>query len=353
MLTKYGNMHLFTYKLVAPVPSLTALHTFALPSTANNIVKITDSQQLTKIDWQRRHLLLGEGSNTVFIDDFAGDVILVANKGIEVTEHDDSYHVRVCAGENWHQFVSYCVSNEIYGIENLALIPGTVGAAPVQNIGAYGVEVKNFIHLVDGFDIEVGQFKTLSAEQCQFGYRDSVFKHHYKSRFVITHVEFSFSKTWRPNLSYGPLQSLKAPTAQQVLNEVIKIRNSKLPNPSVLPNAGSFFKNPIVPEKHFNSLLARFPELPNYPSLPGFKKLAAGWLIEQSGLKQEKIGGIAVHQQQALVVVNHGQSTGNDLINYIKLIRRRVLDKFNIALEPEVRLIGKLGELTLGDIDDR
>lgn len=268
----------------------------------------------------------------------------MATKGIKIVEHPTDFLITVAAGENWHQLVSYLLDQGIAGFENLALIPGTVGAAPVQNIGAYGVEIAKYIESVDFFDINSKSFKSLTNPQCHFGYRESVFKHQLKNKVVITQVHFKLPKKWQPELSYGPLQQLNDPTPQQVFEQVIHTRNSKLPNPKVLANAGSFFKNPIITETVLTRLLAQFPELPHYSHGVGHHKVAAGWLIEQAGLKGFKIAGIEVHQQQALVLVNHGNSKGSDLIAMIHHIQQTVLARYHIILEHEVRLIDSQSE---------
>ena len=324
--------------------SLQPLHTFALSSQCQNFVEITDLAQLKSQCFKVPFCLLGEGSNTIFLNDYAGTVIKMATQGITITERSHDFLVSVAGGENWHQLVTYLLEQGVAGFENLALIPGTVGAAPVQNIGAYGVEIAQFIEAVDYFAIDSGSFKSLTNQQCQFAYRESVFKHALKNKAVITQVHFKLPKKWQPVLSYGPLQQLKNPTPQQVCAQVIQTRNSKLPNPYKLANAGSFFKNPIINNSDLAQLIAKYPEVPHYPHGAGHHKVAAGWLIEQAGLKGYKIAGIEVHQQQALVLVNHGNSTGDDLINMIAHIQDIVLTRYNISLEHEVRLIDQYNE---------
>ncbi|MDE3274240.1 UDP-N-acetylmuramate dehydrogenase [Pseudoalteromonas sp. G4] len=324
--------------------SLLQHHTFALPAFATSLIRIEQIDELKQIDWNTPFIILGEGSNTVFVDDFQGQIIQIANKGISVNETDVSYIIEVSAGENWHKFVNYCVEQGMYGLENLALIPGTVGAAPVQNIGAYGVEVKDVITKVSGFDIVTGRQQVLTSEECEFAYRDSIFKHTLLGRFIITSVEFELKKEWLPNLSYGPLKSLQAPTAQQVMDEVIAIRSSKLPDPKIQPNSGSFFKNPIVLKEMAHALLSTYPEMPTYPVSNTHIKLAAGWLIEQANLKGYKIGGVEVSEKQALVLINSDDAVNKDLLAMITHIQKAVLAKFGVALEHEVRLIAKSGE---------
>lgn len=324
--------------------SLQHYHTFALPACANSVMRIEHPEELESIDWHTPYIILGEGSNTIFVDDFEGHIIQMANRGITVTDTGTSYVIQVAAGENWHNFVCHCVEKGMYGLENLALIPGTVGAAPVQNIGAYGVEVKDLISRVVGFDVETGEQQVLSNKECEFAYRDSVFKHALFGKFVITMVEFELSKEWQANLSYGPLQSLQAPTAQQVMDEVVAIRSSKLPDPNIQPNSGSFFKNPIVLKEQALALLSNYPEMPTYPVSETHIKLAAGWLIDQANLKGFKIGGVEVSNKQALVLINAENAVNNDLIAMIKHIQNVIMAKFDVALEHEVRLIAKSGE---------
>ena len=300
---------------------------------------------MIELDWTQPYYLLGEGSNTVFLGDFSGQIIHVANKGIKVLESEEEFVLTVAAGENWHKFVVYCLDNGIFGLENLALIPGTVGAAPVQNIGAYGLEVKDVISEVRGFNVRTGKFENLSANQCEFAYRDSIFKGPLNNKFVITEVVFKLPKKWQANLSYGLLKELGSPTAKQVFDEVVRIRQSKLPDPKVEPNAGSFFKNPVITKEQANKLLVQYPNMPNYVVDAQHTKLAAGWLIEKAGLKGYQHGGICVSPKQALVLINKESGSRDDLLELIKLIQTRVNQQFNIKLEHEVRLIGKTCEI--------
>nr|WP_211842199.1 UDP-N-acetylmuramate dehydrogenase [Pseudoalteromonas sp. NEC-BIFX-2020_015] len=319
--------------------SLQPFHTFSLPSQCPQISVITDNRQLQQQSFSLPFCILGEGSNTVFLNDYQGVVIKMATTGITVTQRVHDYLLEIAAGENWHQLVAYTLKQGMPGLENLALIPGTVGAAPVQNIGAYGVELAKFVEYVEYFDIASKQFIRLSAEQCEFGYRDSIFKHGLKNKAVITKVAFALPQLWQPELSYGPLQQLEQVTPQAVFEQVIKTRNSKLPDPYVLANAGSFFKNPIIANALLNELLLVYPQLPHYYYDGEHHKVAAGWLIEQAGLKGHRIAGIEVHQQQALVLVNHGNSRGSDLVAMVKYIQQQVWQRYQIKLQHEVRLI--------------
>ncbi|MBB1290757.1 UDP-N-acetylmuramate dehydrogenase [Pseudoalteromonas sp. SR43-6] len=324
--------------------SLHSLHTFALNSQCQNFVEITQLEQLKTQNFSAPFCLLGEGSNTVFLNDYMGTVIKIALKGIKITERENDTLISIAAGENWHQLVSYLLEKNIPGLENLALIPGTVGASPVQNIGAYGVEIAKFVELVEYFDITTNTMYSLNNEQCEFAYRDSIFKHTLKNKAVITQVHLALPKKWQPALSYGPLQQLSSITPQAVFDQVIKTRNSKLPNPYTLANAGSFFKNPIITNQQLAGLLKQFADLPHYEYGQSHHKVAAGWLIDQSGLKGHREAGIEVHQQQALVLVNHGNSEGSDLIKMIKHIQQVVYTRYNIMLEHEVRLMDARSE---------
>ncbi|AQP99662.1 UDP-N-acetylenolpyruvoylglucosamine reductase [Pseudoalteromonas aliena] len=324
--------------------ALQHLHTFALKNQCQNFVEITYLDQLKTQSFTLPFCLLGEGSNTVFLSNYLGSVIKMATKGIKINEREDDYLIRAAAGENWHQLVSHLLDKNIPGLENLALIPGTVGASPVQNIGAYGVELAKFIESVEYFDIANKAMMTLTNEQCQFGYRDSIFKHALKNKAVITQVYFAIPKKWQPVLSYGPLQQLATITPRAVFDQVIQTRNSKLPNPYILPNAGSFFKNPIITNQQLADLLKSFADLPHYKYGQNHHKVAAGWLIDQVGLKGHRVAGIEVHKQQALVLVNHGNSEGSDLITMIRHIQHTVFTKYNIVLEHEVRLINNESE---------
>ncbi|BDF95851.1 MULTISPECIES: UDP-N-acetylmuramate dehydrogenase [Pseudoalteromonas] len=328
--------------------SLQSFHTFSLKSQCSQLIEITDSAQLQQLTFDAPFCILGEGSNTVFLNDYQGTVIKMATAGVQVIERQDDYLLEVAAGENWHKLVAYTLKHGIPGLENLALIPGTVGAAPVQNIGAYGVELAKFIAYVEYFDISSKQLVRLTAEQCEFGYRDSIFKHALKNKAVITSVGLALPKLWQPELSYGPLQQLEHVTPIAVFEHVIKTRNSKLPDPYVLANAGSFFKNPIIENRLLRDLLAAHPQLPHYHYDNEHHKVAAGWLIEQAGLKGHRIAGIEVHQQQALVLVNHGDSSGEDLVAMIKYIQQQIWQRYQIKLQHEVRLMNSVHECHIG-----
>ncbi|MDO5687556.1 MAG: UDP-N-acetylmuramate dehydrogenase [Neisseria sp.] len=290
-----------------------------------------------KVHW------LGGGSNTVFLRDFDGLVIHIATRGIQhrfTGEH--TVLVTAAAGEVWHDFVQHTLANGWYGLENLSLIPGTVGAAPIQNIGAYGVEVRERIHRVFGVDTVSRQPFTLDQEACRFGYRDSIFKSEAARHYVITAVEFALDTEFTPRTAYGDLAQHAAQlahgetiSARHVADAVIAIRRSKLPDPHQLGNVGSFFHNPILPASLAKVLLQQYPDAPHYPQIDGRIKLAAGWLIEQAGLKGARAGGMAVHEQQALVLVNRGDATAQDVLDLTAHIQKTVRNRFGIMLQPE------------------
>jgi len=292
-----------------------------------------------------KRLVLGGGSNVLFTKDFDGTVIWNQIKGIEtVKENNEHVWLKVGAGEVWHQFVLHCVANNYGGIENLSLIPGYVGAAPMQNIGAYGVEIKDVCESVDYISFENGTKLTLTAEECNFGYRESIFKHELKDKVFITHVTFKLNKKHSLSTHYGAIEQELAsngivnPTIQDVSNAVIAIRSSKLPDPKQIGNAGSFFKNPVIKTSEAAILVKNHPNAAIYPTPEGVK-VAAGWLIENAGWKGITKGNIGVHKKQALVLVNYGNGTGNEILTLSKNIQEDVFKKFGVKLEREVNLI--------------
>ena len=330
------------------MPSLTSLHTFQLPSTCDDVRTFSSTEELlTKLDLTRPYYLLGEGSNSIFLDDFDGVVLLNQILGIEYHESTDMHHIRVGAGESWHAFVQHCMENGWWGLENLALIPGTVGAAPIQNIGAYGVEVGQYISAVYGVDLVTGKTLRWLNEACEFGYRDSVFKRQYAGRVCITHVDFQLPKTVPVNASYGELDSLIAPSHLDVFHKVIAIRQSKLPDPKLLGNAGSFFKNPVIDKNQYHTLLTQYPQMPSFALPLNLVKVPAAWFIDQAGFKGKEEDGVRCHPTQPLVLTNTGSATGDSVLKMAQAIINKVHDQFGVELEPEVRLIGKTGLMTL------
>ena len=322
--------------------------TFGLPARAAHYIELTDSGDLPEIcrlpEFDAATVCwLGGGSNVLFMQDFPSLVVRMATRGIrELERTPDSVLLEAQAGENWHGFVQSSLHMGLGGLENLSLIPGTVGASPVQNIGAYGVEVKDRIHSVRCFDVQSQEWRELSNAECRFAYRDSIFKHEGRQRYVITSVVFRLDTQFVPNVKYGDLAQVlaeqcgsRAPTAQDVAQAVCAIRRSKLPDPAVLGNVGSFYKNPLVDAAHAQTLLAQYPQMPHYPQPDGRVKLAAGWLIDQCGLKGKTIGGAAVHDKQALVLVNKNRATAADVRALSDEICRIVAQRFAVDLQPE------------------
>lgn len=291
-------------------------------------------------------LVLGGGSNILFTKNYNGLVLKNEMKGIDVTGEDDNfYYVQAAAGENWHQLVMHCVKNNYAGMENLSLIPGSTGASPIQNIGAYGVEIKDIFHSLQAYHLQDKTVVTFGAEDCGFGYRESVFKHRYKGQFVILGVTFRLRKLPEFNIGYGAIKEELEKmnpdklTIGHVAQAVINIRQSKLPNPAVTGNAGSFFKNPLVANQQFASLQAKHPSIPGYKAGDTHTKVAAGWLIEQCGWKGYRQGNAGCYPKQALVLVNYGGATGNEIFNLSEAIIESVQAKFGIALEREVNIL--------------
>ena len=296
---------------------------------------------------QNKKLILGGGSNVLFTANFDGLVIKNNIKGIElVAETNTHVTLRVAAGEIWHDLVMWCINKNYAGIENLSLIPGCVGASPMQNIGAYGVEIKEVFHQLEALSMETGKKEIFSKEACEFGYRESVFKHKYKNRYIITAVNFILKKNPEINTTYGAISDelrnmqVQHPGIRDVSNAVMNIRRSKLPDPKETGNAGSFFKNPEVTADVYQQIKQRFPQLVAYPLASGGYKLAAGWLIEQCGLKGFAFNGAAVHNKQALVLIKKNHCTGADVYELSSLVLEKVFDTFGVTLEREVNIIG-------------
>lgn len=342
-------------KLTPHAPLLT-LNTLALDAHCLWLAEVTRLDDLRSLMANPElnalpRLVLGGGSNILFCNDFAGLVVLNRLQGIELQEEGDHWLLHVAAGEEWHQLVRHALQQGWHGLENLALIPGTVGAAPVQNIGAYGVELADFCAYVEAFNWQTGEVERIQAADCQFGYRDSIFKHACQDSHFITAVGLRLPKAWQPVLGYGPLAALgEDPTAEAIFDTVCATRMAKLPDPAVLGNAGSFFKNPLVSLAQAERLKLQHPQLPVYPAGEGQAKLAAGWLIDQCGLKGFAIGRAAVHQQQALVLVNLGGASAMELIALAAHVRDSVEQRFGVLLEHEVRFMGLTGETWLDEV---
>ncbi|WP_036165496.1 UDP-N-acetylmuramate dehydrogenase [Massilia sp. 9096] len=330
---------------------LQPLNTFGLPARARRYLRVTDPAQLAAVAADPSlaalpRLVLGGGSNLLLTRDVDALVLHMALDGKAIAGEDDGHIlVRARAGENWHGFVQWTVAQGLGGMENLSLIPGTVGASPIQNIGAYGLEIKDVFHSLAAFDFASGTTRTMTALDCRFGYRDSVFKHPEGAQLVVLDVTFALPRAWTPNLRYAELareleaqgiaQPGNAPTPRQVSDAVIAIRRRKLPDPAEIGNAGSFFKNPVVSSEHCTRLLARWPELVHHRQPDGSEKLAAGWLIDQCGWKGRTLGRAGVYPKQALVLVNNGGATGAEVLALARAIQHDVREHFGVELEPE------------------
>jgi len=326
--------------------SLKSFVTFGVEATCDHLYRIEDIEELKlAVQYLDNPLILGGGSNVLPIGDIHRNVLRVELKGVEIEEENGMDPlIHVGAGENWHQLVLWALERNLGGIENLSLIPGTMGAAPIQNIGAYGVELDSVFHSLEAVRIGSGELVRFKKEACRFGYRDSIFKQEAKGNYVITDVTLRLTRKHLINTSYGAVQEtlnhrgITNPTIHDVSNAVIGIRQSKLPDPEVIGNAGSFFKNPIIPSSHFDDLKKLYPELPGYPAGKNLFKVPAGWLIEKAGWKGKNIGKAGCYEKQALVLVNLGGATGIDIWNLANEVIKSVDEKFQINLNPEVNI---------------
>jgi UDP-N-acetylmuramate dehydrogenase len=328
--------------------SLKPFNTFGIAINASEFSSISSFEDIKLLIpqlSQKPFLFLGGGSNVLFTKDFDGLVIQNQLKGIETLyEDENTAEISVKSGENWHDLVLWTLEKGFFGLENLSLIPGSVGAAPMQNIGAYGEEIKNWCTKVIALNLSTGELESFTNEACEFGYRESIFKRKLKNQYFIFEVYFKLDKKRVVNCNYGDIKKIleekgiDTPTPKDVSNAVIEIRSSKLPNPSELGNAGSFFKNPVISESLFNELYISYPEMPHYPDTNGVK-IPAGWLIEQSGFKGKIVGNTGSHAKQALVIVNYGNATGEEIFNYSQTIIEFVKNKYGIELEREVNII--------------
>lgn len=329
-------------------PSLKPYNTFHIECNCNELLIVENESDFEELFrnkvFHQPFLIIGEGSNMLFTKDFEGTVIRLATKGIEIINEDDEHvYVRAAAGENWSDFVHFTIENDLYGAENLIGIPGLVGSCPVQNIGAYGSEVKDIIYQVEGFYLPDGEPFVFYNEECEFAYRDSIFKKELKDRCLITEVVFKLNKEETYNLNYKQLkeaieQSGKPITLKLVADTVLNIRNGKLPDITKVGCAGSFFKNPVISETKFAELSAKFDDLVHYPAPNGIK-LAAGQLIEKCGWKEVRKGDVSVYPTQALVIVNWGNAKGFEVVEYYQKIIQSVEEKYGIRIEPEVRIV--------------
>ncbi|MDB5087883.1 MAG: UDP-N-acetylenolpyruvoylglucosamine reductase [Mucilaginibacter sp.] len=330
--------------------SLKNFNTFGVDAKARYFVEINHKDELIELfmdpQWQQMdHLVLGGGSNMLLLKDYEGLVIRINIRGIEHRISHNDVYVEAGAGEVWNDLVNFCVAREYAGLENLSLIPGSVGASPIQNIGAYGVELKDVFYSCCAFELATGAFKTFTKADCRFEYRESIFKSELKGQYIIVSVKFHLSMIPDFNLKYGAIeQELKNrniinPTLKVVSQVVSQIRVSKLPDPSTIGNAGSFFKNPIISADQFSGIQAKFPDVVNYPAGDGLVKLAAGWLIEQCGWKGKVVGNTGTWKNQALVLVNHGGATGEEVYTFSSQIIDSVYTKFGVMLQREVNII--------------
>ena len=330
--------------------SLQPYNTFGIDVSATAFARFSSIAELEAVllenNGKRPLFILGGGSNVLFTKPVDALVLKNELKGFEhLNETEDSIDIRVGAGEEWHAFVRYCVEKGWGGVENLSLIPGSVGASPMQNIGAYGAEIKDCFVELTAFHIEKRELHTFSAQDCAFGYRESVFKRALKGQYIIASVTYRLQKHPKFNTAYGAIQTeldamnVHDLSVSAISQAVMNIRNSKLPNPKELGNAGSFFKNPVVDSAVVEILKKRFPEVPNYPQPDGSVKLAAGWLIEQAGWKGKRIGNCGVHARQALVLVNYGGATGNEIYALSQAVLDDVQQQFGVLLEREVNIL--------------
>ena len=326
--------------------SLKSYNTFGIEAQTKYFFKVTNTNDLKEIIAENRNLpfrILGGGSNVLFTEDFDGLTLLIANKGIELLEEHTKYvTVEVQAGENWHEFVLWCLNQNYGGVENLALIPGSIGAAPIQNIGAYGVELTSVFKSCKALNVDTLKEETIVKKDCEFDYRSSFFKTHQKGKYIITSVCVKLQKPPHElKIEYGALKAIfenTHPTIQAVASAIIEIRKSKLPNPKILGNSGSFFKNPVISKSNYDSLIKKYPELPSYTAPNQQLKIPAAWLIDHLGFKGTRNGGAAVHESQALVLVNLGEAKGKEILDLAQKIQSAVKEIFNIRLETEVNI---------------
>lgn len=330
--------------------SLKPYNTFGIDVKAKHFVSVSNIDELKDVLSLKEYpqkLILGGGSNLLLTKDIESLVIHINLKGISiVSENEKSVQIQANAGENWHDFVLWSLQNNYGGLENLSLIPGNVGTAPIQNIGAYGVELKDIFVSCDAISVDSGEKHTFNNTDCRFGYRNSIFKQEAKGKYIITSVVLELSKkNHQLNTQYGTINSeiesmgIKNPTIQDVSKAVIAIRESKLPNPKDIGNSGSFFKNPIISSTQFNSLKNNFPEIPGYAVSEGNVKVPAAWLIDKAGFKGKRFGDYGVHKNQALVLVNYGNAKGSDILKLSQIIQKTILRLFDVAIEAEVNIL--------------
>ncbi len=319
-------------------------HTFGMDVMADRLIEFANEDELKSAltGAVKPLLFMGGGSNLLFLNNYSGTVLhsVIDNINI-VAEDDNSVSVRVGSGVVWDDFVAYCVEKGWWGVENLSLIPGEVGASAVQNIGAYGVEVKDVLQSIEAISVDDLSKRIFTNAECNYAYRDSIFKKSLKGKYVITYVTYRLSKKANPNIGYGALKSVLAenPSLKEIRDAIIAVRNSKLPDPKVYGNAGSFFMNPVIPMEQFVALQSRYPEIPSYPASEGYIKVPAGWLIEKSGWKGKSLGNAAVYEKQALVLINRGGATGMEVKHLADTIIEDIKEIFGITLHAEVNYI--------------
>ena len=319
-------------------------HTFGMDVMADRLIEFANEDELKSAltGAVKPLLFMGGGSNLLFLNNYSGTVLhsVIDNINI-VAEDDNSVSVRVGSGVVWDDFVAYCVEKGWWGVENLSLIPGEVGASAVQNIGAYGVEVKDVLQSIEAISVDDLSKRIFTNAECNYGYRDSIFKNSLKGKYVITYVTYRLSKKANPNIGYGALKSVLAenPSLKEIRDAIIAVRNSKLPDPKVYGNAGSFFMNPVIPMEQFVALQSRYPDIPSYPASDGYIKVPAGWLIEKSGWKGKSLGNAAVYEKQALVLIYRGGATGMEVEHLADTVIADVQKIFGITLHAEVNYI--------------
>lgn len=328
--------------------SLLKHNTFGIDAKCSRFIDIASTEEASRFLPQYADdtfIIVGGGSNLLLTRDYEGTVLHSAIRGIEIEDDGDSVLVTCGSGEVWDDVVAHCVREGLHGAENLSLIPGDVGASAVQNIGAYGSEAKDIICKVEAVEIATGNVMMFNADDCHYSYRQSIFKNEWKNRFFITHVTYRLSRQFQPRLEYGNIKTaladkgISTPTAQQLRDVIIEIRKAKLPEPSVLGNAGSFFMNPVVDKAKYEQLLSIYPQMPHYTIDAMHEKIPAGWMIEQCGWKGRSLGRAGVHDKQALVLVNRGGATGEEVLTLCRTIQKDVADKFGIEIHPEVNII--------------
>lgn len=319
-------------------------HTFGMDVMADRLIEFANEDELKSAltGAVKPLLFMGGGSNLLFLNNYSGTVLhsVIDNINI-VAEDDNSVSVRVGSGVVWDDFVAYCVEKGWWGVENLSLIPGEIGASAVQNIGAYGVEVKDVLQSIEAISVDDLSKRIFTNAECNYGYRDSIFKKSLKGKYVITYVTYRLSKKANPNIGYGALKSVLAenPSLKEIRDAIIAVRNSKLPDPKVYGNAGSFFMNPVIPMEQFVALQSRYPDIPSYPASDGYIKVPAGWLIEKSGWKGKSLGNAAVYEKQALVLINRGGATGMEVKHLADTVIADIKEIFGITLHAEVNYI--------------